>query len=466
MTLRAGVGRAPLAVPLGGDMMGYGARRGKARGQRDPLFARALYLESAAGSGDRCLLVELDVCLVAAAHAEQLRARIAARTEVPVERILVGCTHTHSGPETGLFAALAGGETPALAAPWLEAGLGAAEAARRAALPARLGTARAAARIGRNRRVAGGPVDPEVLVVRVDRADRSPLAVLYIHGCHPTVLGHDNLDYSADWPGAASRAIEAALPGAAAIFALGAHADVDPRTRGLHDLAVSGQSVGASFAEVDALGREVGEAVAAAAAQIATDADARVAADTTRCQLPVHGAADPAARPAALEAARARALAALELPAERDPNVLEWFGLIDERTAGLPRDQARPRIAAARVYLRDRTAPRFAGGLAPAVAVQVLRLGDAWLLGLPLEATVDVGLDWKARLRGAPGALVSIANGWLRYLPHPRNFAEPEAEQKYEILMSTFVPDAAARLLDAGEALRARLAGATPFIAA
>ena len=87
------------------------------------------------------------------------------------------------------------------------------------------------------------------------------------------------------------------------------------------------------------------------------------------------------------------------------------------------------------------------------MSLQVLRLGPAAFLALPAEATVDVGLDWKGRLDGAPGAVLSIANGWLRYLPHPRNYAEPEADRHYEILMSTLVPDAATRLLDAGEEL-------------
>jgi hypothetical protein len=433
-------------------MMGYGARQGTASDRHDPLFARALYL----AADSEALLVELDVCLLAPAHAEALRARIAKRTGVDARHVLVGCIHTHSGPETGLFAALLGGtEGPAA---WLDAGLRAAEEAVAGAAPARLGVGRAEARIGRNRRSAAAPLDPEVLVVRVDRADRSPLAVLYIHGCHPTVLGSENLAYSADWPGAASRAVEEALPGATALFALGAHADVDPRTRGLLDLAAAGQSVGAGFAAMEALGREVGEAVAAAADAIDTAEGAPVDSDARWLAVSVHGAeSGEEARLAALEAARARAVAALELETDRDPGVVEWFALIEERTAGLPREAARPRIAAARAYLRDRTAPRFAGGVAPEVCVQVIRLGPAWLLGIPAEATVDVGLDWKRRLAGAPGAVVSIANGWLRYLPHPRNFTEPDAGEKYEILMSTFAPDAALRLLDAGDALRARL---------
>ena len=455
MSLIAGVARVPLDMPLGGPMMGYGARAGTARAVHDPLFARALYL---AGGGE-CVLVELDVCLLAPAHAELVRARIARRTGVAAGRVLVGSIHTHSGPETGFAAWLGGAEPPTASEALFDAAVAAAEKARASAAPARLGVGRAEARIGRNRRVAGGPLDPEVLVVRVDRADRSPLAVLYIHGCHPTVLGHENLDYSADWPGTASRVVESMLPGAMALFALGAHADVDPRTRGLLDFAIEGQSVGESFAVMESLGLEVGVAVANAALAIATNADVEVAADSVCLALPVHGAADgEEVRRTVLAAGRKRALAALELdPTCAEPGVGELFAMTHERTRHLPRDEARRRIAAARSYLRDRTAPRFAGGVTPSVPVQVLRLGPAWLLAVPAEATVDVGLDWKSRLSGAPGAVVSIANGWFRYLPHARNFEEPNAELRYEIAMSTFVPDAASRMIDAGVALRARL---------
>jgi hypothetical protein len=448
--LRAGVARVPLEPPVGGPMMGYGARAGGARGFRDPLFARALYL----AEGADCLWLELDVCLLAASQADAVRRRVAERIGVPARRVLVACTHTHSGPETGLFAALAGAPTPPAPARLLDAAVEAAARARAAAGPARLGIGRAEARIGRNRRVADGPLDPEVLVVRVDHEAGGPLAIVYIHGCHPTALGHDNLDYSADWPGAASRTVEAALPGALGFFALGAHGDVDPRTRGLLDLALAGQSLGVAYEEMETLGRELGAAVAGAASAIAPVADAPVHVAAASMPLPVHGAgAGAEARREALERARRAAQAALDLPPGMDPDVGGWFRLIAERTDGLARDEARPRIAAVRRYLRDRTAPHFAGGLAPEVPLQLVRLGPAAFVALPAEATVDVGRDWKARLGGAPAAVLSIANGWLRYLPHPRNFAEPDADQRYEIAMSTFTPDAATRLLDAAQSL-------------
>jgi len=451
MTLVAGAARTLLDPPLGAPMMGYGARVGGARERHDPLFARALYC---AGEGGELLLVELDLCLVAPAQAAALRDEIQRRTGLPPARVLVGCTHTHSGPDMGLGALLGGADPPAHVAPLLAAAAAAAARARAGAAPARLGTGRTAARIGRNRRVAGGPLDPTVLVVRVDRADGAPLAVLYVHGCHPTVLGHDNLAYSADWPGAASRAVEAALPGALAIFALGAHADVDPRTRGVMDLAVEGQSAGAGFDEMEALGRELGAAVAGAAAALATRPDAPVGALSARVAIPVHGAGEP---PEARAAARRDALAALDLAPDADVRTADLFRLGAERTRGLPAEERRERLARVRRYLRDRTAPRFAGSERPEVEVQLLRLGDALLLGLPLEPTVDVGLAWRGRMASPLACVVGIANGWLRYLPHPVNFEEPGAHRFYEVLMSTLVPDAAERLLECGERLAVEL---------
>ena len=439
MPLFAGTSAVELPLAAGGRMMGYGARHGGARALHDALHARALYLR---GAGE-LLLVSCEVCLIAPVQAERLRTRLAAATGVAPGRILVACVHTHSGPETGLLDALSGREDAPEVAAIFDAALQAGREAVAAAAPARLGVGRAEARIGRNRSRADGPLDPTVHVVRVDRDEGAPLAVLYLHGCHPTVLGHDNLDWSADWPWAAGARIAEALPGAQPIFLLGAHADVDPRTRGLQDLAVPGQSVGVGFDEVEALGREVGDAVAEAALRIVPTADAVVGALSTTLRVAAH-AEDPAALSVAREA--------LGLPADARPKTSEWFRLEHECTAGLPADERRERIARVRLYLRGRTAARFSGGPEPDVTVQAIRLGPLRLLGLPAEVTVDVGLAWRERV-GAAAAVLSIAGGWLRYLPHPSAFARPDGHHRYEVLMSTLVPDAALHLLDAGATL-------------
>ena len=79
-----------------------------------------------------------------------------------------------------------------------------------------------------------------------------------------------------------------------------------------------------------------------------------------------------------------------------------------------------------------------------------------WLVwALPFEPTTEVGLDWKrgVRERNLRGAVCGIGNGWLRYLPHPRDLEEPLAHQRYEVFMSLLAPPACERLLEAGTRL-------------
>ncbi len=451
--MRAGTAEIPFELPLGIPMMGYGAREGTAEALADPLHARALYLEN----GGRVLLVQLEVCLVSVPQARALAERVAARTGLAPGEVWVAATHTHSGPETGIAAVLSGAAAPEFAAPLFDAAEEAAARAVDGAFAAKAGFGSARVSIGRNRREADGAVDPEVVVLRIDDEAGVTRAVGFVHGTHPTVLGHENLAWSADWPGAAAATVREAHPGAVPLFLLGAHADVDPRTRGLQDLAVPGQSLGAGMDAVRELGLEVGLAVREAVAR-AEPGELPVAARCTEVELPVHGAEDGEAGHAArVDARRRDAALAFGRDAAAPLRVSEVFALEQELDPSLPIEERRERLASARLFVRERTAPRLAGGLRARVEVRVLRLGDARWLGLPAEATAEVGLDWKEGR--APGsALLSNVGGWLRYLPHPRRFTAPNAAHHYEVLMSTFAPGAARELLVAG----AGLAGALP----
>jgi len=83
------------------------------------------------------------------------------------------------------------------------------------------------------------PADPEIGVLRLDRKDGSPLAVLYNYACHATFelvkeferdkTGWEKVPTSADYPGYASRVIENNLgDGAIAMFIQGFAGDIHP----------------------------------------------------------------------------------------------------------------------------------------------------------------------------------------------------------------------------------------------
>ena len=71
-----------------------------------------------------------------------------------------------------------------------------------------------------------GPFDPEIGIIRIDRLDGKPLAVVYNFACHP-MFGDYYGHITANFPGYASKVIEDGLgSGAMALFLQGAAGDV------------------------------------------------------------------------------------------------------------------------------------------------------------------------------------------------------------------------------------------------
>lgn len=454
--LQAGAARVEITPSPGVDMMGYGARKGPATAIHDPLHARSLALSQEQGGQERALLiVSAELCLMAPEQARALRERISRSTGLSIAQILISCTHTHSGPDTGLAARTAGRSEPTHVAALFDGIVTAATSAWQRRRSAQLGWGGTRVEIGRNRRLERGPVNREVRILRVLGEGGEPIATLFSHGCHGTVLGHDNLEISADWPGVASLAIEAAGAGVAP-FLLGAHADIDPRTRAVMDLAIPGQSVGLGFEAVRVLGLEVAEAVLASAREIETGA-AALGAASRALDLPLHpGDVSEQEARAALEDRRRDLATALGVAPDTIPRLSELHEWTQRNARGLPIAKAREAISRARLYFRDRTGPYLTGGKRRiAVEVQSFRIGSEVVLALPVEPTTEIGLDWDARARraGKRGLLAGIANGWLRYLPHPRDLSDALADHRYEILMSLLAPPACANLLDLGEEL-------------
>ncbi|HTQ58224.1 MAG TPA: neutral/alkaline non-lysosomal ceramidase N-terminal domain-containing protein [Bryobacteraceae bacterium] len=237
--LRAGVAKVDITPPAGEPMWGYEGRRQPATGTIDPLYARVLVLESAP---TRLALVTLDLGR-SFGPTSLARLRETARRTSRIDCLLAAASHTHSGP-------VIKDEYRAAPPAWEQAALdkigqAIAEAVKSLA-PVRLGVGTGSVYIGHNRlrvnadgsvswfernltRVPTSPVDPTVTVLRIDRADGTPLAVLTNYACHPVVFGADNLRYSADYPGVMNRTVEQELgDGVQSFFLQGAPGDINP----------------------------------------------------------------------------------------------------------------------------------------------------------------------------------------------------------------------------------------------
>src|SRR5690606_30469784 len=102
-------------------------------------------------------------------------------------------------------------------------------------------------------------IDRELVVFRIDNAQGKPLAVLANYQCHGTVLAYENKYISPDWVGTTRETVEAALPGALALFFQGAAGNQGPVEGFVGDLEVAHR-----------LGRILGHQIAAVALQIET----------------------------------------------------------------------------------------------------------------------------------------------------------------------------------------------------
>lgn len=236
--LRAGVGKADITPPIGTPLAGYGARAAKpSTGIHDPCEARALVIDNGAV---KLAFVAVDHLGFDHGMVQRIRALASGATRIPADHIFVMSSHTHSGG--GAFMEmlpavaniLAGKFDPKIRGFYEQRTAEALIAADKNLKPARIsfgaGEAGGISRF-RSSWPPNGPIDPEVGVVRVDSiATGKPLAVLMNFAAHPTVLGANNMTFSADYVGYARSAVERMIGGEVlAIFANGAQGTVAPR---------------------------------------------------------------------------------------------------------------------------------------------------------------------------------------------------------------------------------------------
>jgi hypothetical protein len=245
----AGAASVPLRVPPGTPLAGYGAMKRRlvlpdvlgrdahafwfkpSIGERDPLVARALVLETAT---TRLVWVTLDLIAVDGAFVQAVQDWLA-RAGVRATALVLSASHTHSGPGAFMDSAVMGLVAvdrfdPAVRDALVDAAVSAIQRADRARAPALAAAARVAAPAVTASRL-GLPLDPEIVVLKLTALDGAPLALVWNFAIHGTMLSPSNLRLSGDVMGVASAQLEKKL-GAPALFVNGAVGDVSPARHG------------------------------------------------------------------------------------------------------------------------------------------------------------------------------------------------------------------------------------------
>jgi hypothetical protein len=235
-------------------MSGYGSRDHPSEGAIHDLWAKALALQDPAGR--KALIVTLDVCGIGPDVSNAVRDAVKARHGLERDRIVIACSHTHSGPVVGrnLSAMCRMNEEQARKVNEYTKALVASldktiAEAFSDMIPAVLfwGTGRADFAVNRRENkekdvpalrdalALKGPVDHDVPVVRVMNDEGKTLAIVFGYACHCTVLS--GYQFCGDYAGFAQLAVEKAHPGSQAMFIAGCGADQNPLPRRTVELA-------------------------------------------------------------------------------------------------------------------------------------------------------------------------------------------------------------------------------------
>ncbi len=222
-------------------LLGYDAR--KSTGVLDHIFHRIVALDD---GRNQFFLVSSDICEISPGLYDEIASKLNTLYKIKPVNFWWTVTHTHSAPEVGspgLDAVFLGNRFQhtvdsnytALVVQKLIEGI---VEARKKLVPAHLGVGWGFSQANINRRAIDidgkaslglnpdGAVDRRIGLLRIDKDDGKPLALIANYPIHGTVLGEKNLQISGDAPGIVSEYVE--QTGAPVLFINGAAGNLAP----------------------------------------------------------------------------------------------------------------------------------------------------------------------------------------------------------------------------------------------
>ena len=401
MSVRAGAATRVINPEIGDDLAGQLHRR-FANYIRDDLEANFLYLTE---GSEQMLLVSLDLLGIITPDGLEMREKMAAASGVPAEKILLCCTHTHSGPVLRPFIHDAPDNTAyrARLADWLADG---AREAVASAVPARVGWGKGQAQIGFNRRLCWadgthtmygeatrpdftgleGPDDPShAILYAVDESGKY-LALVHNNSCHPVNLGGSDF-VTADFPGEARAQLRMALENETlpVLYLQGASGDQTPQNQLWTHWSGGEQRM-----------REMGHALATETLRLLHDV---VETDTPGLRQSFELLPLEVRLPTEEELAEARAI-------EAQGDNTDGRGYTGNRWDYVIAVAGRLRLW--ETYKDD---PH------DELPIHALRIGDLAIITNPCELYCQFALDMKRRSRAEVTMVTQLANGSVGYCP-------------------------------------------------
>ena len=430
--LRVGVAKVDITPAVGTELCGHFRSNLKSTGVHSNLYARVLLLDD---GENKAALVACDLLGVTSTLVASTRERITELTGIEGRNVMISCTHTHSGP--GSMPCRVIGRSDETYQNQLEKKIaGAVYLASKNMKEASIGLGMGSEDLAASRRVKWPdgsirfdwldpnvppeePIDKDLAVLTVRDIDGKTRAVIINFACHPVTMGGEAFNLiSSDFPGVATSLIEKVKGDkTVAMFFNGAYADTHPRKDLVPGYNYYSQIKG------DELTTTLGTILGAAALKISETTPTHSNLTVQECSEIIRAPLEKVPSEEEIEEI---------MPRERQ----KLEGLM---RAGAPRHKWRwlKQKVGWYEYLLEFYKSGKKWGTYEDLEVQVIRIGDIYVVGLPGEIFSQIGLEIKARARelGVNKVLVfALTNGNPGYIPAERDYTiAPIGKRGYEL---------------------------------
>jgi hypothetical protein len=422
--LKSGVAKVDITPAVGTELCGHFRSDLKSTGIHSNLYAKALALDD---GEKKAVLVSCDLLGVTSTLVASARRRIEEMTGIEGGNVMIGCTHTHSGPgsmpcrvigrsdeayQDQLVKKIAGAVYLALGN-MREAGIGLGVGFEDLAASRRVKWTDGSIRFDwlDPNTPPKEEIDKELKVLTVRGMRRETIAVAINFACHPVTIGGRAFNLiSSDFPGVATDLIEKAKGGGTiALFFNGAYADTHPRKN-----LIPGYNYYTPI-EGDELTVTLGTILGASALKISettyTRSDVSIDACSEVVKVPLEKVPSEEELESRILEEEQRLKELMESSATRRDWLssplwlkqrLDWYRYVLD------------------LYRQGR---QFEGW--ENLEIQAIRIGDIYVVGIPGEVFSRIGLEIKRRAReiGLDKVLVfALTNGNPGYIPAEEDY--------------------------------------------
>ncbi len=406
--IKVGLGESIITPPIGTPMRGY-VRSDVSKGVHDELYARALVIEGADSTA--VALISIAVANVSVKYMDAIREGINKQTGIPVDNIVISCTHTHSGP----FIEKSDSSYQKL---FINHSIQSAVDAWNKRIPGRIGFGSTEvlelAKNDRKMEYGGLTADPEAAIVKVENAKGKLIGVAFNYGCHPSTLDKHNFLFTEDWPYYSIKGIKEAV-GQNVWVAYYQSAQGDAKVGYTAELSAIGADMNGirTFEYAEYKGNMMVDAVVKTLPRIQTSGNPVIKAANGYYNYPLRDSYPVSAGKAQKQLAEAKAkLAEMENKANTiGKRVLDRYK-VEVFLAGLTANCAK--------WVEDHPHPEPLKH----VRHQAIRIGDAVFVTVPCEVFTEIGLKIKQQSPIEKTFVLGLAAGHSGYIPTAEEYLE------------------------------------------